>query len=545
MRMPNRRNSAPTCRPSCCWGYWPTPSSAYGGPTLWRPSSWFPSSRKKESKDCRAKPAPNAPSSDLSYFAGSTDSTVRVSPFNVPFTVTFCAAYLSSSTSCPSSVYTFLPAPSAYLVPCLTQYRKHSAAGLSFIMCVWPHIASLTTPVNVFCPPAVCARIASGTSTAAASMGITFTENVSFIVPSPLVGLNLPPKLLAFRVRFSWLQGAATQRPLLHQREKHGHQNQHMDGGRDHAADDGGGDRFHHVGADAGLPQDGDKARENDTYGHQLRPQTLHRTFNRRFFNVLVFQRLSGCEAAVECFMQIHDHDNARFDGDAEQRDVADPDRHAEVVAEQLLQDEAPRERVERREDEHGGFPDGMEHHVEEHKDDEEHDGKNNLETLLGPLFEFVFSCPLVGVSGLETELFTEEVLRGVHESAIVFRVEVDVHVPGEGSFFVSDHRRASGKRDFGDLLDGNLRAGRSGDEHAAQLLDIVAKIAVVPDVHRIPFAAFDVFGDHFTADPRTDRLLHIGDGQTIAGGLQPVDIDVDVETLRYAFREDGANFRN
>src|SRR6266436_2561933 len=100
---------------------------------LWRPSLWFPSSRKKESKDWRAKPA-SAPGSDLSYFAGSTDSTVRVSPFNVPFTVTFCAAYLSSSTSCPSSVYTFLPATSAYLVPCLTQYRKHSAAGLSFIM---------------------------------------------------------------------------------------------------------------------------------------------------------------------------------------------------------------------------------------------------------------------------------------------------------------------------------------------------------------------------------------------------------------------------
>src|SRR6266850_746508 len=238
-----------------------------------------------------------------------------------------------------------------------------------------------------------------------------------------------------------------------------------------------------------------------------------------------------------------HPADDGR--GDGFHHVVADADRHAEVVAEQLLQDEAPRERVERGEDEHGGFPDGMEHHVEEHKDDEEHYGKNNLETLLGPLFEFVFSCPLVGVSGLETELFTEEVLRCVHESAIVFRVEVDVHVPGEGSLFVADHRRASGKRDFGDLLDGNLRAGRSGDEHAAQLLDIVAKIAVVPDVHRIPFAALDVFGDHFTADPRTDRLLDIADSQTVAGGFQAVDLDIDIKTLRYVFREDGANFRN
>src|SRR6266446_4398925 len=36
------------------------------------------------------------------YLAGITDSAVRVSPFTVPFTVTFCAAYLSSSASWPS-----------------------------------------------------------------------------------------------------------------------------------------------------------------------------------------------------------------------------------------------------------------------------------------------------------------------------------------------------------------------------------------------------------------------------------------------------------
>jgi divalent metal cation (Fe/Co/Zn/Cd) transporter len=45
----------------CC----STPCSVYGGPTQWRPSSWFPSSRKKESKDYRVKPATNAPDSDV------------------------------------------------------------------------------------------------------------------------------------------------------------------------------------------------------------------------------------------------------------------------------------------------------------------------------------------------------------------------------------------------------------------------------------------------------------------------------------------------
>ena len=38
------------------------------------------------------------------YLAEATVSTVMISPFRVPLTVTFCAAYLSSSGSWPSSV---------------------------------------------------------------------------------------------------------------------------------------------------------------------------------------------------------------------------------------------------------------------------------------------------------------------------------------------------------------------------------------------------------------------------------------------------------
>src|SRR5712692_8219747 len=95
------------------------------------------------------------------------------------------------------------------------------------------------------------------------------------------------------------------------------------------------------------------------------------------------------------------------------------------------------------------------------------------------------------------------------------------------------------------DLFDGNLRAGRSRDQHAAQFVHAVAEIAAIADIDGIPFAAFDVFGDHFTADSRTDCLLHVGDGQPVTSSFQPVHLDIDIEALRYAFREDGANFRN
>src|SRR6267378_2720711 len=94
------------------------------------------------------------------------------------------------------------------------------------------------------------------------------------------------------------VESPATQGALLHEREKYGHENQHVNRGRDHSSDDGRGDGFHHVGANAAFPENRNEARQNDTH------------------------------------------------------------RHAEVVAEELLQDEAPCERVNRREDEHNGFRD-------------------------------------------------------------------------------------------------------------------------------------------------------------------------------------------
>src|SRR5437660_5049359 len=114
-------------------------------------------------------------------------------------------------------------------------------------MCVAPHIASLTTPVNVFCSADGLARIATGASTVAASIGITFTENIVFIVLSPLDDLKQLQKLLALRVRFFWLQSPATQCALLHQCEEHWHENQDVDRGRNHASDDGRRNGLHHV----------------------------------------------------------------------------------------------------------------------------------------------------------------------------------------------------------------------------------------------------------------------------------------------------------
>ncbi len=56
-------------------------------------------------------------------------------------------------------------------------------------------------------------------------------------------------------------------------------------------------------------------------------------------------------------------------------------------------------------------------------------------------------------------------------------------------------------ERDFGHLLDWDLYTGRSSDKDTAQFFYVVAKIALVTNVHGITFAAFDVFRDIHATD--------------------------------------------
>src|SRR6266436_2092923 len=243
--------------------------------------------------------------------------------------------------------------------------------------------------------------------------------------------------------------------------------------------------------------------------------------------------------------MEIHNHDHAGFNGNAEESDVADPYRYAEVIAEQLLQNEAACQRIDRRENEDSRFGDGMKHHVEQHKDDKKDDRQNELQPLFGPEFELVLAGPFVSKAGRQVKFLLEQISRLCDEAAVVFGVQIDVHVAGQGTVFIADHGRSSRERDFCDIGDWNLRAGWRADQDAPQLLDVVSEVAAVPDIHWIALAALDVFRDHFAADSRSDRLLHIGNCQTVASRFRPVDFDVEIKTLRNTFCEDGTHLRN
>src|SRR5690348_3799199 len=90
----------------------------------------------------------------------------------------------------------------------------------------------------------------------------------------------------------------------------------------------------------------------------------------------LIIRHRHACNhSALQSFVKINDHDDARFNCDSEKGDISNPDRHAEVVAQCPLQDKTACERVDSWENQNSRFRYRVEDHVEQHKNDEEHDG--------------------------------------------------------------------------------------------------------------------------------------------------------------------------
>src|SRR6266853_2895027 len=186
-----------------------------------------------------------------------------------------------------------------------------------------------------------------------------------------------------------------------------------------------------------------------------------------------------------------------------------------------------------------------MKHHVEQHKDDKKDDRQNELQPLFGPEFELVLAGPFVSKAGRQVEFLLEQISRVCDEAAVVFRVQIDVHIAGQRPVFIADHGGSPGERDFRDIGNWNLCARGRANQDAPQFFDVVPEVAVITDIHWIPLAALDILGDHFAADSRSYRLLYVRDSQTIASRFCTGHFDVEIKTLRNAFSEDGAHLRN
>lgn len=96
---------------------------------------------------------------------------------------------------------------------------------------------------------------------------------------------------------------AQSEQSVSEDQPEEGDQNENVNGRGDHAADNGGGDRLHDVGADSGFPENWNQAGENGKYRHQFGSQALNGTLNN--------------------------HLDAGFNRNPEKHDVAHPDSNS------------------------------------------------------------------------------------------------------------------------------------------------------------------------------------------------------------------------
>ena len=112
--------------------------------------------------------------------------------------------------------------------------------------------------------------------------------------------------------------------------------------GADHAADDGSSDGFHHFGAGAGAPHNGEKAGDDGANGHDFGPEPQHGAIEDGGLEVGSIESGSSLGAFFgESFFEVNDHDDTRLDGGAEEGDVANPYGDTEIIAEEILKQNA------------------------------------------------------------------------------------------------------------------------------------------------------------------------------------------------------------
>ena len=135
-------------------------------------------------------------------------------------------------------------------------------------------------------------------------------------------------------------------------------------------------------------------------------------------------------------------------------------------------------------------------------------------------------------ITNRERQLRLDRRARVFDITAEVAPAHVDVNVARQKPVFVADHARAGGKADVRHLPERDLRARRSGNEHAAERIEVAAKATLVAHVHGIALAPLDGARDVLTTDRRLNHFFHIAHGQAVARCLFAVHSNVREVTL-------------
>src|ERR1700733_14362811 len=129
---------------------------------------------------------------------------------------------------------------------------------------------------------------------------------------------------------------------------------------------------------------------------------------------------LAGGDVTIQSFVKIDHHDDSGLDGDSEERDVTDPDCHAEVEAHHVLKQQSAGHRIHGRKDQYDRFSRRLEKHVEQEKDQAKDDRQDKRQALSRAQLELILSRPLEGISGWQMKLPIEHALHVVDVAAVI-----------------------------------------------------------------------------------------------------------------------------
>ena len=149
------------------------------------------------------------------------------------------------------------------------------------------------------------------------------------------------------------------------------------------------------------APEDGEQTGDDGGDGHDFWSQAQAGAFFDCHDQVGAVECVAAFgHFAFHGFIQVHDHDDTGLDGGAEEGDVADPDRDAEIAAEQPLKEDTAGQGKGDGEDDVRGFLEIVVHDVEQEENDEQRGGYDESQGILSANLVFVLSAPFDGHAG-------------------------------------------------------------------------------------------------------------------------------------------------
>ena len=232
---------------------------------------------------------------------------------------------------------------------------------------------------------------------------------------------------------------------------------QREEGRGQHAAHHRHGDAAHHLGAGALAPEDRQQAGHDGDDGHHLRPHALDGAGDNRRAQIVARERTAvlAAQRASRSFkrlVEIDEHDDAGFGGDAGERDEADGDRDAHIVAEPPHEPGAAdkREGHRQHDDERLGEPPEIE--IEQHEDEKQRRRDDDAQLGRRALQIFELPAPFDVIAGRQFHLLGDGA-RGVgHIAAEIAALQIDIDIGDELRVLGADAGRPLRHRDARDL---------------------------------------------------------------------------------------------